>query len=158
MRLTNFVEGGEQGRVWYRMLKPNGPRMLRIPMTVDFKREERGKRMKFDTMELIQRVTSERAKHRKLFEEAVDRYKEKVLVELEEFARRIKAGEQVRIISSLPVPEEHTEDFDRVLDMLQMTTDKQIELDEAQFDCYVRGRWHWMQSFASNTISYTRHD
>jgi hypothetical protein len=112
--------------------------------------------VKFETQDLINRITTERSKHRKIFEEAVENYKSQVLEELEDFAERVKRGERIRIVSTLPVPEEHTDDYDMVLDMLCMTTDKTIELTEEQFNTYVRGRWHWMASFASNTMSYNR--
>lgn len=51
-------------------------------------------------------------------------------------------------------PENHEEDYGRVWDMLDMTSDETIELNEEQFNKYVRDQWDWSQSFQMSTAAY----
>jgi hypothetical protein len=55
---------------------------------------------------------------------------------------------------SLPVPEVHTDDYDRILRMLKMHTEPTIELTEEAAMHLVDDQWGWSKSFASNTSSY----
>jgi hypothetical protein len=51
-------------------------------------------------------------------------------------------------------PEEHTEDFDRAIEMLQWEVGDEVTLSEHDFATLVQNQWGWARSFASNTTSY----
>lgn len=110
--------------------------------------------MKFRVQDLQARIASERAKHKDVFEQAMEAYRTAVVSELNTAIDKLKQGKRIRIASRWPIPEQHLDDFDTVLDMLATTVDTEIELDPAQFKCWVRGQWDWMRSFTANTSSY----
>ena len=84
--------------------------------------------MKFETEPLRERVKAKRSEHRREFEKAMDRYRNLVTKELDEILERLGRGERVTVVSRWPIPEEHTADYDNVVDMLEHTMDSQIEL------------------------------
>ena len=110
--------------------------------------------MKFDVDLLIAKIQKERDNHQQVFNDAVEVYRKELLVKVEDYLQRIQKGELVFLLHNLPVPEEHTKDFDLILDMLSSTQDTTIELNKNEFDCYVRGNWGWKTQFDSNTVSY----
>lgn len=105
--------------------------------------------------ELLERVTENRNNHRAIFEEAQIKYREFVIKELDSMLDDAKAGRKVRRAVSLPEPEDHTRDYDRVITMLQMSVNDEVELLSQEFENYVMDNWGWNASFTANTMRYT---
>jgi hypothetical protein len=55
---------------------------------------------------------------------------------------------------TLPVPEEHTKDYDRAIRFISLDTREEIKLSEADAKSYVEDMWGWTASYLSNTSSY----
>jgi hypothetical protein len=55
----------------------------------------------------------------------------------------------------LSYPENHLEDYDRVIDMLKYSVADKVELSSKDFDAYVRNNWSWRNSFLSTNAVYT---
>ena len=65
-------------------------------------------------------------------------------------------GQEERTLNfNLPKPENHLEDYDRVLDLLKMTLDEELELREHEFNCYIRDQWDWTGRFKNISATYT---
>lgn len=107
------------------------------------------------TADLQRRVQANRDKHRALFEEALENYHKQAIKEFESRINRIRHGKEFDTYIRLPVPEDHTEDYDRVLDMLEMHTGSTIEISTEDFARFVRDDWEWKQAWVGNTLSYT---
>lgn len=105
--------------------------------------------------ELLTKVQENRKSHRDLFEKAQEVYREEMISELDRMLEDAKRHLKIRRSVSLPEPEDHTKDYDRIITMLVMSVDPVIELDQATFAMYVMDQWQWSASFAANTISYT---
>ena len=109
--------------------------------------------------DLITTLRTNRDAHRAEYEKAVEVYKTRFVEE----ARRFAAEAVARAARSLPfmdfvwlpVPEEHTDDYDRVIALMEWEIADDVELSEQDFRCYVLNEWGWAQSFASNTRSYS---
>lgn len=101
--------------------------------------------------EIVQR---NRDAHRDIFERAVVVYRERMIEELERNLDDIKNGRVLHVRIGLPVPEDHTDDYDRVLRMLDLSVDEQIELTEADVAMYVQDDWAWKRNWAASTTSY----
>jgi hypothetical protein len=117
------------------------------------------RKIRVDKADLIVKIREERAKHKALYDEAVIAYTEKFVEAAQKFAEesvnRARRGEGFVQFGWLPVPEEHTEDFDRALQMLDWELGDAVDLDEADFATLVQNQWGWARAFASNTTSYT---
>lgn len=99
-------------------------------------------------------ILTNRDAHRAVFEEAMEGYEARSVELLQEHIARIKKGKRERIVVSLPVPEDHTEDYDRVLSILDHDTRDEVELDARSFDQYVRDNWSWKGEFTATTSMY----
>lgn len=103
--------------------------------------------------ELLKKVKDNRANHRQIFEDGQEVYRERVVAELDTMLADAKNGRKIRRMISLPEPEDHTRDYDRIITMLEMSVDSEIELEEHDFSRYVMDQWEWNASFQS-TVAY----
>ena len=104
--------------------------------------------------ELLSKVVANRANHRQTFEDGQEVYREQVIAELDQMLEDARRGRKVKRAISLPEPEDHTRDYDRVISMLEMSVDPVIELDEEDFERYVMDQWEWNASFQRSTAAY----
>lgn len=108
---------------------------------------------KFD---LIGRIQNNRDKHRNIFEKAVTGFREQVIAQLEARLEMIRNGRKVDLSIRLPEPEDHTEDYDRVLDMLEMHRGDTIDISNDEFAMYVRDDWAWKRNWIAGVSNYTK--
>lgn len=106
--------------------------------------------------DLLSIIRENRAEHRKIFEEAIDGWHEQVQKKLKEMVAAAKKGPQaVQLHLNLPKPEDHTRDYDRVIKMLELSKDEELELDDREFATYVMDDWGWQGAFLATTASYS---
>ncbi len=105
--------------------------------------------------ELITKLKTNRDEHEALYDEAVEVYRRRVVEEAEKLLADAKRGDNIRHAFVLPVPEQHLEDFDRALEMLEWEIDDYVELTEREFAELVQNEWGWARSFTTNTMSYS---
>lgn len=103
---------------------------------------------------LVDTLRINRSEHRDIFERAQIAYREAMIAELDRALDDAKNGRQIKRAFTLPVPEDHTDEFDTALQMLEWSTDEEIELAQHEFMQYVENNWGWARSFAANTASY----
>lgn len=62
----------------------------------------------------------------------------------------------LRFNSSWPIqyPENHLEDYNRAIDLLNFSVADKVELSVGDFDAYVRNNWSWRKSFLGTNVSY----
>lgn len=105
--------------------------------------------------EFVATVQRNRDEHRSVFEEALEGYRDRWIKELERRLRDVRRGRQIDQRFSLPEPEDHTSDYDRILTMARMSVDDVIELSEDEFAMYVMDQWSWKNNFTRTTTMYT---
>ena len=105
--------------------------------------------------QLIKTLKKNRKKHREIFLEAQRVYRVKMIEEMDRAMDEAKNGGEIHRAFSLPVPEDHTSDFDTVILMLEWSKRKTWVLTQQEFRAYVENEWGWQQSFAANSIAYT---
>jgi len=96
-----------------------------------------------------------REKHIEIVRESQKGYREEVIKMLEGHLVDAKAGKEVPAHFSLTIPPVHVDDFDRAIAMLEMCTDTDLELSEAEFQCFVRGEWSWKRQFLMSNSAYS---
>lgn len=105
--------------------------------------------------DLLERVEANRARHRDIFEKALEGYRNRAVELLEEHIERIRDGKVEKVHVILPRPEDHTDDYDRVIEMINMSVDDELELDEREFSQYVQDNWMWKNEFLAMSATYT---
>lgn len=111
--------------------------------------------IKVNKEHLLDTLRKNRDEHRAMFLKAHDIYCEKMAEEFTLRAKEARENSKVRRAFTMPVPEDHTVDYDTVIGMLEWDEgDVLVELSHRDFMTYVRNDWGWQQSFAANTQSY----
>ena len=55
----------------------------------------------------------------------------------------------------LPLPENHTRDYERVIQMLERSLDETVSLSETDFRAYVQDDWDWKRAFLTSSAQYS---
>lgn len=110
--------------------------------------------IKVQVGQLATTLETNKGTHRNAYEKAVERYRSKAVELFEENIKEVKKGGPVRQHLALPVPEDHTKDYDRALQMLEWHQGEEIELTMGEFQTYVQDDWGWKQSFSTTNMTY----
>jgi hypothetical protein len=106
-------------------------------------------------VELLSTVRENRDKHRAIFEDAVKGYREKVVHALEQRLTDAKAGRRINTYINLPTPVDQTREYNKIIKMLEMSVDDEIELTQNEFAMYVMDDWVWKKQFSATNAMYT---
>lgn len=110
------------------------------------------KEVVIDKDRLIQIVKDNQKDHEAKFEEAWGSWRDRMIDNFEEHLRRLKDRKQptqVKINVNLVQPENHSDDYERALKMLQLHMEDTVTLDEQDFAELVQNDWGWERAFAS---------
>lgn len=108
---------------------------------------------KDDLLKIIEKNSKE---HHAAFLEAQKAYRKLVIQELDRQLRTARKGGPLNFVRLVQVqaPEDHTSDYARTIKMLNMSLDKEIMIDEREFQNYVEDRWEWSRDWAANSLNY----
>lgn len=112
------------------------------------------KSVRVKKIELLDRVGKNRKAHRDRFLKALDGWKKEAVRVLEDAYESAKSGklEDVRVF--LQRPDDHTDEYDRAIEMLAMEVSDEVEIDADDFAHLVQDRWDWMSQFMTSTAYY----
>jgi hypothetical protein len=103
--------------------------------------------------ELREVLEQNRARHRDAFLAAQAAYRKRVIEELDRRLMDARAGRHINLAFGMPVPEDHTGDYDREIRMLDMHTEDTVTISAHLFDQIVMDHWGWSASFnATNSV------
>lgn len=108
--------------------------------------------------ELLAIVRTNRDEHRAIYEDALDGWKTKVTESLEAAYLAAKEGKDYNVSFYLPQPEDHTNDYNVAIKMLEMSQDDELELSYAEFRQFVMDEWGWQRAFLTASSNYTSTD
>lgn len=104
---------------------------------------------------LLEKLRQNRDAHKAIFDEAMDGYAKEAEAQLQRHLDEVRAG-KIKVISvHLPVPEEHTRDYDRAIQMVEMNVADQVKLSESDFAMYVMDDWSWKRQFLASNSTYS---
>jgi hypothetical protein len=105
--------------------------------------------------QLLERLQVNREQHRRVFEEAMEGFRRRLEEELERRLADVRAGRRVELYIHLEPPEDHTKDYDTVIEMVEWCTQDLIVLSRQDFRAFVRDDWQWKRDWVENTTAYT---
>jgi len=111
--------------------------------------------MTFKVDDLLKTLKANLKEHKKIVKEAQSGYKKALITELSEMLKKAKKGENFHHNIRSHPPGNNSQDYERTIRMLEMTTDKELDLTGDQFECYVMDHWHWQETFLNNSIGYS---
>jgi hypothetical protein len=105
--------------------------------------------------ELLEKLESNRADHRQIFDEALEGFRAKVTEDLQAWIDSIANGARRNVYVSHQVPSDHTADYDRAIAMVKMDIGETTMLSERDFAQYVMDDWGWQKEFVRNSYNST---
>ena len=96
-----------------------------------------------------------RKEHERIVREAQKGYRERAIELVADLLEDLKVGKSVPAKWAMTVPENHLDDFDRIIEQLELSTGKTVELTDAEFQAYVRNRWGWQHHFLATNSVYS---
>ena len=105
---------------------------------------------------LLEILNKNRAAHRAQFEEALIGYADACKEILQQRLDQIKAGKKISMSFHMPEPCDMTKEYDKIIAMLDISIDDEIELTQQEAQCYVLNDWSWMHMVSSSNVRYTK--
>ncbi len=120
-----------------------------------FGHEQAGlKIIKVKTNELLTKVIDNRDAHKAEYEEALQGFMIDCRVRLKKELASLNKGLLPDKHLYFEAPENHTDDYDTVIDMLEMSVDEELEITVEQFQRYARDKWDWTDNFKQLSAVY----
>lgn len=104
--------------------------------------------------ELLRRIEKNRDDHRKIYEEAMAGWKRSVIEALDAAYKDALEGKAYKVAFHLVQPQDHTDEYDTVIELLKASLDDEFELTYGQFSNYVLDKWGWQHDFLDTASSY----
>ena len=103
---------------------------------------------------LLSTIKENRNAHREQFLAAQEKYRERVIGELDKRLVAARNGGRIDLGFRLPEPVDYTDDYDTAIQMIEWSLGDTVELSHDDFARYVLNDWEWKRMFAANTQSY----
>jgi len=104
---------------------------------------------KISKEKLLKVIKENRDKHRSIFLEAIEGYQKEAKI------NKLKEGKTIDQYINLPIPVDHTPEYNRVIRMIEMDVRINIELGENEFAQYVMDDWQWKREWVGTVSNYT---
>jgi hypothetical protein len=112
--------------------------------------------------ELLPKIKANKEQHVKEFKETYDAWlilrKEAVEKGIKEVRSQLKSEDELTqgyVQFEIPVkPQSHQKDYDRVISMLEMSVDEELDLPVDEFARYALDEWDWSVGFKSTSAIY----
>ena len=105
--------------------------------------------------DLISVLKKNRGQHCKIFLEAQDGYRAEVITQLDKLLEEAREGRNITSYIEFQEPMDQTKDYDRAILMLEMTTEDEVAVSEADFRSYVMDDWSWKGQFLTSNSPYS---
>ena len=114
--------------------------------------------IKVKKQKLLEILKENLSRHKKIFLDAMKGYRKKVIELLDAHIAEAKGGGKIFTTIHLREPVDQTEDYERVIGMLEMAEETLIELSEGDYARYVLDTWDWSGNFYTTNSAYTSFD
>lgn len=104
---------------------------------------------------LLEVLRSNRSIHAETFQKAMKGYTRETIKELEQKLADVKAGKEIQRHMINVAPACHTDEYDEVIGLLEMSDQETLILDQSLYRQYVKDDWGWKQSWVASTSTYT---
>lgn len=103
---------------------------------------------------LLTTIRENHAEHRNQFLAAQDKYRERVIAELDVRLEAARTGGRIDLGFALPEPVDYSDSYNTAIQMLEWETAEEIVLSEQDFQRFVLNKWEWARAFAANSLGY----
>lgn len=108
------------------------------------------------TDDVLKKLIANRKRHSGVVKEAREGYVAQAQKVLLRRLGELKEGKLVALAFSLKPPQDHTSVYDTAIQMLELHTGDEIELDNSQVRTLVMDEWDWSQAFWGSNKAYSK--
>lgn len=117
------------------------------------------KSVNVEKVALLEKLKANLQTHKQDYKEAVEGYKIKVENDFIVALRRVQATSAEALVGinmsmNCTPPNNHEDDYNEIIMMLEMSVDEIINLDSHSFKQYVMNEWAWSRSFTATASMY----
>jgi len=114
--------------------------------------------VKVKKSELLTILRKNRTEHRDIFLKAQTRYREVAIKELDAQLKAARNGRPFVLakIVELVQPKDYTSQYDRAIQMLEMSVDETVVITAVEFQNFVQDKWNWSRDWAFSNSSYVK--
>ena len=145
--MQTIAQSSRQLRVkWggYRVVQPVDHRRTAMEITTIVSKQE-----------ALETLRDNRTRHHKIVEEARVGYVNKAKVLLNDKLEELRSGKITGLRFDLKPPEDHTEDYDVAIRMLELHCEDTIEMSAMDVRTLMMDDWDWMHSFLFSNVRYS---
>ncbi len=107
---------------------------------------------------LLEQLKKNLAIHKTDYIEALAGYKVKLIADLKATLTKVESStpEQVLNVSAVAFsrPISHEDDYNEIIDMMEVSVDEVINLDASSFKSYFKNEWSWSGGFNTQATMY----
>lgn len=116
----------------------------------------RGVSVSVDKKELLAQLKNNRERHGKIVAEARDGYIVKAREALEKRLGQLRDGKLVSLSFHLSPPQDHTKEYDTIIQMLELHIDDNVQLSASQVRNFFMDEWDWKHRFLATNALYSK--
>lgn len=119
-----------------------------------------GFKIKVSKKVLLQEIMHNRHQHDNSSKKALQIYKQQAEQALRNRLNDIESSNiepEKYLLFDMQCPVSYVEQYDRIIDMLNMSTDTEITLSEEQFRQWVEDNWYWKKAWKKVSGSYLKY-
>jgi len=112
--------------------------------------------LSFPKDKVLEKLRTNKSKHVAEYDLAMKEYWKALESKLESMIERARSHkfDNNDFHIRLGVPQNHEEQYDTNIEMLEMTSETEITLTEVEFRQFIRDEWDWMGDFKATVASY----
>lgn len=121
----------------------------------------RSKSVNVSRLALLDALVKNLETHKTQYQEAIADYKTKLRLDANELVESLEKDLSEKDLKKLRIefnpPSDHSKEYTDAIEMLEMSVDDTIQLDEQSFKAFIKNQWLWSDSFnefLTSTKSY----
>lgn len=113
-----------------------------------------GRTVNVKRTELLEALRKNKEVHLAEFKEATEDFKKALVAELQKNLKLAKAEKLDKLQISMYPPTDYSDQYQEVIDMLEVSVDDTISLDSEAFKAYYKNEWSWTGQFKMMAATY----
>jgi hypothetical protein len=106
--------------------------------------------------DLLEKMKANLSKHRAMFLEAQEGYRDAVIKELDAMLKEACDGKTIRRLVELEEPQDHSDEYETNIAMLEWSVSDTLSISQLQFKNFVLDKWGWSEQFITSNAAYKK--
>jgi hypothetical protein len=105
--------------------------------------------------QLLEVLKKNKITHENTYKQAIVEYRKQAGQALKKQLNNVEEGKKFSLTFKLVKPLNYTNQYEKVIGMLEMSLEDKVLLSDNEYSQYVLDNWNWKTAFIGSTMSYT---